>query len=726
MHLWGNCRGVGITSLRDLNLKRAYDSDSDDMLDDFFIPALSSSVRYRRLAGFFSSTALAVAARGIQQFLINGGRMELICSARLSQEDVRAVSEAMEDPVKIVSTRMLSDLSSVADDFVKDHVAALAWMVANGRLSLKIAIVLGGDGVPLDRVAVENEGIFHQKVGILEDSEGNTLSFSGSDNESASGWIRHVEEFKVFRGWIDSENAYVQTDIAKFRKFWEETPHRTRVVAIDDAVRQKLIQLAPRDLSELDLARWRSTWKKKEMRQVKLWPHQLAAIESWVNNGRIGIMEMATGTGKTITALEALARTIDACGPVLVVISTPYSHLSRQWLSDFSRFKLDSYVLVADSSNSRWKNELANRILDSKSRRLLSQSIKSIAVFTTHDSLASDALMNLVRQADMNRFLIVDEVHGIGAPERKKALAPEYIYRLGLSATPRRWFDEEGTSAIYEFFGKSVYEFPLKEAISSMNPDTGRTYLTPYYYHPVPIELTSDELIEYAAVTEKISKSYFQTRDPAKREEYASLLYFKRQRILNDAENKYGALENILDQSKRIKHCLVYCSEKQIDKVLDLLSARTITAHKFTMEEGVVPSPEFEGLSERQSILREFAQGRLDVLVAIRCLDEGVDVPPARTAVLLCSTGNPRQFIQRRGRILRQFAGKDFATIYDLIVIPPGISQSGMNDYRDLELRIVRGELKRLREFAEDAWNRTDCLRVLHAIEADINRRSGS
>jgi len=264
-------------------------------------------------------------------------------------------------------------------------------------------------------------------------------------------------------------------------------------------------------------------------------------------------------------------------------------------------------------------------------------------------------------------FLIADEVHWLGAEKSRRGLIEEYDFRLGLSATPKRWFDDLGTQIMYDYFGDVVFEFSLKDAITKINPVTGYTYLTSYRYIPYFVSLTDDELDEYFEKTKSIAQRYSQANDDEKDNILESLL-FRRADIIKNASKKYSALEHILDKLGRdVEHTIIYCTPQQIDKVMEIVNQRGLMAHRFTMEEGTTPNEKYNGLSEREYILQKFAEGEYQVLVAMKCLDEGVDVPPAKIAILMASSGNPREYIQQIGRVIRRYPNKSEATIYDII-----------------------------------------------------------
>jgi len=254
-------------SLRGIYVKRSYSSDSDDTLQEFYIPVLSNSVEYCRLAGFFSSTSLAIAARGILGLIKNDGVMKMVICPKLTKEDLNA--------------KMIDELEKLEDEFVRDHVYALGWLVAHKRLEIKVAIVHDEKGNLLSYDDIQSSGIFHQKVGILKDKEGNVVTFSGSLNETATGWSENVEEFKVFRNWIDAEKDYVDADIKKFESFWNGTSKRVRTINIPEAVKGKLITLAHMDMKNINLDRWYKLYIHKRGK-IELYPHQKEAINAWI------------------------------------------------------------------------------------------------------------------------------------------------------------------------------------------------------------------------------------------------------------------------------------------------------------------------------------------------------------------------------------------------------------------------------------------------------------
>ena len=705
-------------SLKDIELKINYTSDIDNILKDFYIPALSQSKHYYRLAGFFTSSALAVAAKGIANLIKNNGDMKLICSARFNEEDINEIKNNQSGYNEIVENVLLRDINFFEDFLMENHVKALGWLYANKRLHIKVAILQDDDEIPFDYIKVNKLGMFHLKVGIMEDSEGNQISFSGSINETKAGWLNNIEEFKVFKSWDELGKSYLEKDFEKFNDFWNSNHStkifhsRVKVLDIPTAIEQKLIDLAPKDISDLDLKE-----RKKPViinpphrQEIILRKYQKEALAAWLKNNKKGIFEMATGTGKTITALGCLNKIYDNNENCISIISCPQTHLVQQWEEEIKKFniKYDS-LLIASGSNYKWRKILSDAI----DNNILGYENK-IIIITTHDTFSSEDFQKLLKKVESpNLFLIADEVHGIGSIGRRKGLAEIFNFRLGLSATPKRWFDEKGTQKLYDYFGDVVFEFPLSKALIEINPETGQTFLTPYRYLPKFTILNDDELEKYIELTKKIIVLYSESRKNTEAAEKLERLLFLRADIIKDAKNKIELLKEILKElGSDIKWTIIYCSPKQIDEVVMIVNKLNIRAHRFTMTEGVTPSNKYGGLTERDYLLKNFAIGKYQVLVAMKCLDEGVDIPPARQAIIMSSSTNPREYIQRIGRVVRRFDNKKEAIIYDLIVVP---SFNGFSkEIQDVELKIFEKEMIRFLEIANNAVNSITAVKAIN------------
>jgi superfamily II DNA or RNA helicase len=671
-------------ALNDLNLKKSYDSDEDNLLKDFYIPALKESCLYRRIASYYSSSSLAVAADGIAGLIKNKGTMKLLVNVGLTKQDLEAIEEGVLNPEKVISEMMIQDLEKLKNQLKINHIKALSWLIAKDKLEIKVVVVRNN-----------RRGIMHQKVGLLSDELGNTVAFSGSENETASGFIHNIEEFKVFRSWITEERDYLKEDEKKFDKFWGGDGNRVETYSLPKAIRERLIKIKPQNETELQEVLDCINRDNEKTSEKKLRDYQTSAIESWFDNGRRGIFEMATGSGKTFTAISLLKKISETEKPLLAVIVCPFQHLVTQWIKELGEQNISS--IPAFGNKKSWTNLLSDKISD-----LNSGYENLVVVVTTYNTSSGEDFLNLVKSYNHKSIYIGDEVHYVGAKSRRVGLLENYSMRLGLSATPSRWMDEEGTEIITNYFGDTVFEFGLPEAIS-------KGFLTPYKYYPHIAYLSNNEMEEYESYAPKIARLMQGNRE--ENSDRLSLLLIRRQKIITDAVAKYKVLDEILDSEGGIDKTLIYCSDKQIKKVPQQLLDRKIIFHRFTAH---------EKNAERKKILTNFDEGVFNVLLAIKCLDEGVDVPSTKTAIILASSGNPREYVQRRGRILRRHPSKEFSVIHDIIILPPkGYFYKYTSS--DTDKKMLRKELKRYMEFSESSMNPLHSTRKILEIMEDYN-----
>lgn len=637
-------------SFQDLHLDVSYESDSNknQLLDNFYIPVLENSKKYFRIAGFFSSTSLSVAAEGIEGLIKNNGKMYLLISPELSEEDFSIISKSE----KLENDAIL--FSDFALDAKEDNLKALAWLLGNGRLEIKI--VVGRKS---------RNSLFHQKVGIFFDDEGNILSFSGSINETAQAWINNIEEFKVFRSWNSGQIEYLQADLNKFSSYWKNERKDTAIVFdLPSSIKEKIIQIRPRDVWDLNIMRRYKKDHEIKNNKLSLFPHQARAVEAWVKNNYSLLMEMATGTGKTRTAIGCLLKKLEDNEVLLTIVATPQNTLSRQWKDDFVKLNIAlDYNAIIDGSVSKWPKKLELLLLDLNEKR-----IKTAIVFTTHATASDSKFVDVILK---NKFktkilFIADEVHATGSAKQRDALLPEYDYRIGLSATPERMFDEGGTSLIRNYFGDKSFEFTIADALSTINPLTGRSFLNHFTYHPIFVELTPSENKQFNKYSQQIAILKAQDEyDP----DDLQKLYDRRAAVSKNADGKYDALSKLFDQliPESTVDTILFVSDKQIKGAFDILSEKHIKRAKITERESASKVVNNDGDTERQEIISQFNQRQLQVLVGIKCLDEGIDIPNARIAILMSNSTNPREFVQRVGRVIRQAPDKKPSMIYDFI-----------------------------------------------------------
>lgn len=663
--------------LIDIPLKKTYSSENDNLLKDFYIPVLRESDSYKRITGFFSSTSLLLAAQGIAHFFANGGYYQLISGVIVENKDYEAIVKGLRTAEEVIMGRITFDLDQLENELEKDHLKVLSWLISTNRLKIKIAV--------LPEHAI---GLFHEKIGIFEDKNGNKISFSGSINESAAGWSGNIEEFKVFRGWVDEEEAYLKRDIIKFSDYWNDSINSFSVVDLPEALEKQLLKIRPEN--EVDLKVIIEKIKNDEPEKRELHDFQKNAILQWENNNFRGILEMATGTGKTFTSLGAVKSVFSKKKEFCAIIVVPYKHLVTQWLKDIKQELTDTVIIEVHGDARGWKEKLPKFLQDYSDGF-----IDRLVIIAVYDSLSSKDFLKKLEDNFNNKktyIIIADEVHNFGAPEHSNGMIDNIRMRLGLSATPTRWFDEEGTQKLIDYFEKTVFEYDLKMAITN-------NFLTPYEYYPITVQMDLDEFEEYSDLSKKIIRNMSISKTKAEENVYLKLLTIKRSKILRNNKTKIIAFAGLISDLKtqgKIDHLLVYCdSEEQMLKAQKIINDFGIISHRFT---------ERESMDEREQILEAFDNGIYECLVAMKCLDEGVNVPSTKTAIILASSTNPREYVQRRGRVLRKFPGKDKAVIYDFIVVPPEKVEDDF--FFSVEQKILKKELNRVQEFLETATNK--------------------
>jgi superfamily II DNA or RNA helicase len=686
-----------------LEISPTYRSGANDAdpVKDFLEPCLGASDSYDRLSGYFSSRVLALAAEGLGQFLQGSGKMRLIMSSTLTPEDFRGLADyvARDMDYSYLFAEIVNDVSLLTSAIEKNHFEAMCWLLKAGRLEIKVIAFNRDDNL-------DKGPIFHPKVGIFRDSSNNGVSFSGSVNETAAGWTGNIEEFKVFKSWIDSQKEYFDSDASNFDYYWSggASPHFL-TVGLPQAVRDGLISHAPNDMPNL----------KPENTELsgaapsKLRNYQNAAIKAWEANGRLGILAMATGTGKTKTA-KGCIESVTSKGTTLIVVSAPYQHIAQQWVAELSNL---NPVLATGGSD--WKTKL-NDLGNLKKLGI----VRDICIIGVQNTIASTRFVEKTSELASNfenALFVGDEVHGLGASAFQNALQSTYKLRLGLSATPDRYFDEVGTRTLLDYFKGTVFEFSTGDALSWRDPVTGNRALCDYKYLPHFLTLSDKELTLYDELTAKIGKYSGRVLDKEEQSALETLLY-KRAAVVKTASAKIPLLKQLLLQNlDGIEHCLIYCHDMdQLMTVASLLIELGVSYQKITGEESNSPDPRFGGLTERDWIIKQFALGTTRVLLAIKCLDEGVDVPSAKMSYILASSGNPREFIQRRGRLLRPSPDKDFALINDFVVVPSlmEITADNPEEVSDSNsTSILRKEVARIEQLSRDALNADQISEIL-------------
>jgi len=611
----------------------------------------------------------------------NDGIARWITSPILGEEDWEAIQRGMDAQTdEILKQSLENQITDLRYDLEYHTRNTIAWMIADGLLEIRFAVPKG-----------DLTGDFHDKFGIMEDSAGNKVAFHGSQNDSETA-LSNYEAYTIDCDWLsdrDAEGVHYQQK--RFNRLWNGKFENVEIYSIPEAAKEQIAELRDDNYRPY-------TAPKTDDNGVSLRPYQKEAIDAWQANGQQGLFEMATGTGKTFTALAATEAAFDRSDPPeLVVIAVPFTHLAPQWEDEMELFDIGTPTYAYGTDNPDWKSDLS-KLISNLNLGVIDRGV----LVTTHMTLSNEYFREQIQKHNGISLLIGDEAHHLGSEYQQGGLLNNYNYRIGLSATPERYFDEEGTEYLLDYFGGVVYEYTLAEAIPE--------FLAPYEYHPIIVELTAEELEEYRQLSRKLARV---AHNEEVEDEIRERIAQKRANIVKSAENKYERLQSAIDRLDPVDHLLVYTNSEQLEHVQEILNADGLIQHKFTYH---------EDSNERERILKGFEDGEYDALVAMKCLDEGVDVRATKQAILMSNTGNPMQFVQRRGRVLRQFPGKEKSTIFDFIVVP---TTNPDVELIESEKGILKKELQRFEEFAANAMNEVESrnkigdLRIQYQISAE-------
>ncbi|MGY3716247.1 DEAD/DEAH box helicase family protein [Sutcliffiella cohnii] len=678
-----------------LNLKPIYDTSTDsNVFDELFNKLLKSAITYKRGVGFFTSSWLEMCVDGLLSIAERKGKITLITSPHLEEKDWEAFrigNEAKKN--EVLYNGLHKQVFNIKHQMKKGKLTLLAWLIADDIITLKIAI-------PKNRL-----GDFHDKFAVFEDEAGDKIALHGSLNDSQKASY-NGEGVSVFCSWQPGQDSFVKAHEERFDKLVNEENTFYYIYDLPSAIKSDIVRLRhqmprpypdPKPSTEVNM-------KIKIPSFINLFDYQQEAIAKWYENDCKGLFEMATGTGKTITALAASAQLVeDVNEPLTVLISVPFNHLVEQWEVEAKMFGF--LPILCHGSSAAWKPKLRSKILDvNKGFR------KNLCIISTHDTGSSDNFLNLIAKVKGPILYIGDESHYLGSMQFSKLLNPIFQYRIGLSATPDRWFDDEGSVRLREYFNVTVAEISITEAIN-------KNFLTPYRFYPHIVHLSDDEYNNFNAITNRIIKIQNDKElTQSEKQHKISQKLIERSKIIGKAEQKQDVFIRLLEEKikkvgvKNIKHTLVYCAPGQTEEVVRVLADYGIRAHEFIHK---VPN------NKRIELLEHFGKGEIQVLVAIKCLDEGVNIPATKEAYFLSSTTNPREFVQRRGRILRKSKGKREAIIHDFIVLPP-IGRIGGEGTES----ILKREMPRFAEFADGALNEFEARRVILPILDTCNLRS--
>ena len=705
--------------------------------EKFFNDCLENSIEFDLQLGYFSSAAISVLADGFATFISKGGRMRLIINHIVSDKDKKAISKGVYGGV--IDCFDLTDFESLRqtfDEYQQQFFDCLAYLIANKRIDIRII-------KPLNK-----KGISHTKAGQFRDGDSIT-SFTGSANFTISGLFNNLEEIKIDRS--DSIDMMVQKRIVSQREEFDSIMERRKknveYLSPDDLVSAIMSNYGDKEIEELlDVETKLRNIKKERTYRIteehmgmvceemeieprfpyeKPHPYQEDALEEWKKNGYKGLFNMATGTGKTITSLNCLLSLYKETGCYKAIILVPTIPLVDQWDKECRKFHYSRIYKISSKSN--WKAEIT-RLARAE---LLYPDRNSFIIISTYASFVREATFERLSEFSLDTLLIADEAHNMGSPTCLRLLDRiPYVKRIGLSATPERQYDEIGNQSLCNFFGclnKYTFLFTMKEAID-------RDYLCHYRYFPYLVTLNEEEMEAYRELSAKIAKFYDPNNDSFNNNQILTSLLLKRKRIIHKAQNKLVVFKSIINEiynkKKNLSYLLVYvpegvderdqefsyASESDLDTNPDQEQMSLINQYTYIIEnvnDHITVEQVTSKSQDREGSIKRFASGETQVLTAMKCLDEGVDVPRTEMAIFCASTGNPRQFVQRRGRILRTHKDKSLAYIYDLVVVPKIEKDS---PFYNMERSMLKKELERVIDFASLSTNSSYAEKVLFDI----------
>lgn len=627
---------------KDMEIANSYISQGNNNIADSFLnPVLKCTKEYKRSVGFFSSGVFDTISEGIMSLARNKGSMKLIASPKLSEDDVEAISLGYEQKAAYYSNAFSRDFLAEMEKLNDKRLQLLCDLIRKGILDIKIAVTNGG-------------GIYHDKLGILKDFDENIIVFYGSSNSSYSGYRSNYEKIRLSKSWNVGSEETVQDEEREFDSLWNNTNEFVEVYDYTKTAEKKLIEIVDYRKSV-----------KSQTTTIKLRDYQEEAIAAWTRNGFHGFYVMATGTGKTWTAIYSAKKLVET-KPCLITICAPYKHLVKQWAEDVVDAFPNAKIILVSSENPGWNRQISNEIV-----RLNYNPDNQIIIISTIASFKMDRFSETLSKYKGEKLLIVDEAH------RFTIRPTDFDYMLGLSATPYSGSSALKGNELMRYFGGQVFSLPIEEALE-------RKFLVPYYYRPIYVHATEEEEERFSKLSRIISSCFRNGKciDP----DLLVKTLRNRLRVISMAEAKMERIDDIINQVQERDHLVVYCGDGKLYDYNSGEELRHIQAIKRVLSEHNYKASQFtatENMQERMQLVDSFNKGEISALAAIRCLDEGINIPSIKSALILSSNDDYREFVQRRGRILRTYYGKKNATIYDVVVLPKNTS----TQWATIELR---------------------------------------
>jgi len=699
------------------------------------LDGLANSNEFSLLLGYFSSSAINLLSVGFATFISKGGKMKMVINHLLSAKDKEAISRVEENPneIRVFDLTDVVSLERVLDEYDTHFFECLAYLISEKRIEIKVIKPKNG------------KGIAHYKSGVFSDGQ-DIVGYQASCNFTYYGLAENIEQLEAFLSWENGRsNKLIKKQLKIIEDYFAEKDEDVEYVSVNEIEVVLKERFGKKDINEL-LVQEEQLLKKKQslmlsnpklkktisklfseievIRRTPKFPYsegpreyQIDAYNSWVANNYKGVFAMATGTGKTITSLNCLLNEYKKTGIYRAIITVPTTALVEQWKKECAKFNFKNIITVSSKEN--WNNNLAffntaSKLIDT-----------SYIVIVTYASLPRKRFQSYFTQLPKDTILIADETHNLGSQGLLRLLPNIHLEkRIGLSATPHRKFDEPGNQAIQEFFDDEppyIVSYSMEEALKI-------GWLCNYTYYPHIVKLTDQEMEKYKELSLQLLRMGLfdkKTRNFRSTPQIEMKL-LERKRIIHKAANKLEAFKAILrnefDKRKNLKYTLIYVPEgkearfDETDFSIETEDERKLineyTKAVSQTDDSVMVKQFTANSTNREEILKNFEQSNIHVLTSMKCLDEGVDVPRSELAIFCASTGNPRQFIQRRGRVLRLHKDKILATIHDLVVVPE------VSDERTFEMEkgLVKKELERVVDFANMAMNKTDTYEIFKNI----------
>jgi len=716
------------------SLDRDYKTGSENEPLQFYLDGLAKSNEFSLLLGYFSSSAINLLSVGFATFISKGGKMRMVINHLLSAKDKEAILRVEDNPneIRVFDLTDIVSLGRVLDEYDTHFFECLAFLIFEKRIEIKVIKPKNG------------KGIAHYKSGVFSDGQ-DAVGYQASCNFTYYGLSENIEQLEAFLSWENGRsNKLIRKQLKLIDDYFAEKDEDVEYIPVSDIEVVLKDRFGKKDINEL-LVQEEQLLKKKQslisnpklkttiaklfndielIRRTPRFPYsegpreyQINAYDSWVANNYKGMFAMATGTGKTITSLNCLLNEYNITGIYRAIITVPTTALVEQWKKECAKFNFKNIITVSSKEN--WDKNLAffntaSKLIDT-----------SYIVIVTYASLPRPKFQSYFTQLPKDTILIADETHNLGSQGLLRLLPNIHLERrIGLSATPHRKFDEAGNQAIQDFFNDKppyIVSYSMEEALNI-------GWLCKYTYHPHIVKLTDQEMEKYKELSlqllrmglfDKETGNFRSTPEIEKK-------LLERKRIIHKAANKLEAFKAILrsefDKRKNLKYTLIYVPEG-IEANFDEkdYSVETEDENRLINEytkavshtdDSVMVKQFTANSTSRQEILKNFEESKIHVLTSMKCLDEGVDVPRSELAIFCASTGNPRQFIQRRGRVLRLHKDKIHATIHDLVVVPEVADESTY----EMEKGLVKKELERVVDFANLAMNKTDTYETLKNI----------